>query len=239
MIKAAIEKVLDLAKPTHIKIEERTFIGEGYRELPSERGVDSFTVNTLTGLVDYITSEFDTSRKMMIHVESPTEIKLFDALNSTNDRRVYLKATALLPTIQFGKLIDRESFQIALQANYCSNDDKVSLLNVVSNMTVGEGTSVKDNGVTQEVTVKQGVELLSVDLKERYTLMPFRTFVEVDQPASDFIFRVKDDGQRGIYCGLFEADGGAWELNAMHSIKKYLEENLTEEIAAKRIYIVS
>lgn len=239
MIRSAIEKVLELAKPTHIKIEERTFIGEGYSELASEQSVNSFTVNTLTGLVDYIKSEFDTTRKMMIHVESPTKIQLFDALNSTNDRRFYLKATALLPTIQFDKLIDRETFQISLQANYCLNEDKTNLLSVVSNMTVGEGASVKDNGVTQEVTVKKGVELASVDLKERYTLMPFRTFVEVDQPASDFIFRVKDDGQRGIYCGLFEADGGAWELNAMHSIKKYLEENLTEEIAAKRIYIVS
>lgn len=239
MLKEAIEKIISLSKPTHIKIDERTFIGGGYQELSNEQGVESFTVNTITGLLDYVKSEFDTSRKMMIHVESPTKIKLFDALNPTNDRRVYLKAAALLPTIEFGRFVDRESFQIALQANYCLNEDKSSLLNVVSHMTVGEGAAVKDNGITQEVTVKQGVELASVDLKERYTLMPFRTFVEVDQPASDFIFRVKDDGQRGIYCGLFEADGGAWELNAMHSIKKYLEENLTEEIAAKRIYIVS
>jgi len=239
MLKEAIEKILSLAKPTHIKIEERTFIGNGYSELPSEQGVDSFTVNTITGLLDYVKSEFDTSRKMMIHIESPTKIRLFDALNTTNDRRTYLKATALLPEIQFGRLIDRESFQIALQANYCLNDDKEELLQVVSHMTIGEGATVKDNGVTQEVTVKQGVELDRVDLKERYTLMPFRTFIEVDQPASEFIFRVKDDGQKGIYCGLFEADGGAWELNAMHSIKKYLEENLKEEVAAKRIYIVS
>jgi len=239
MLKAAIEKILDIAKPTHIQIEERTFIVSDYRELPSERGVESFTVNTLTGLLYYIKSEFDTSRKMMIHVESPTEITLFDALNATNDRRVYLKAAALLPKIHFGTWIDRESFQIGLQANYCLNDDKTSLLNVVSNMTVGEGASVKDNGITQEVTVKQGVELASIDLKERYTLMPFRTFIEVEQPSSDFIFRVKDDGQKGIYCSLHEADGGAWELNAMHSIKNYLEEKLIEEIAAKRIYIVS
>lgn len=239
MIKAAIEYILDLRKPTHINIEERTFIGEGYRELPNERGVESFTVNTLTGLLDYIKSEFDTSRKMMIHVESPTKITLFDALNSTNDRRKYLEAKALLPQINFNQWIDRERFQIALQANYCGNPDKEELLAVVSHMTIAEGASVKDNGITQEVTIKQGVELSSVDLKERYTLLPFRTFVEVEQPASDFIFRVKDDGQKGIYCSLHEADGGVWELNAMHSIKKHLEENLIEDIAMKRIYIVS
>ena len=106
-------------------------------------------------------------------------------------------------------------------------------------MTVGEGATVKDNGITQEVTIKQGVELALIDLKERYGLMPYRTFVEVEQPLSEFIFRVKDDGQKNIFCSLHEADGGAWELNAMHSIKVYLENELKEAIEAKRIYIVS
>ena len=238
MLKAAIEKLLDLAKPTNIEVDGRTFIGDGYRELAAERSVDSFTVNTLTGLVDYVKSEFDTDRKMMIHIETPTKISLFDALNYTNDRRTYLNATALLPNITFGQLVNRESFQISLQANYCSNADKAELLHVISHMTVGEGASVRDNGATQEVTVKNGIQLDEVELKERYSLMPYRTFVEVEQPASDFIFRVKADDSKGIYCGLFEADGGAWELNAMHSIKQYLSEQLRKEIEAGRIHIV-
>lgn len=239
MLTAAIEKLLSLAKPEYIEIEGRSFYDPSYRELSAEQDVAAFTVNTLTGLVDYVKSEFDTERKMMIHVESPTKIRLFDALNTTNDRRTYLRAEALLPDIHFGQWIDREMFQIALQANFCLNDDKTELLQVVSHMTVGEGATVKDSGVTQEVTVKQGVEFAHVDLKERYALMPYRTFVEVDQPSSEFIFRVKDDGQKKIYCSLHEADGGAWELNAMHSIKSYLESELKEAIEAKRIYIVS
>lgn len=239
MLREAIEKILTLAKPESIDIEGRTFYDPNYRELSAEQNVESFTVNTLTGLVDYVKSEFDTDRKMMIHIESPTRIQLFDALNATNDRRTYLIGAALLPDIIYGKWIDRESFQICLQANFCPNAEKEELLKVISNMTVGEGATVKDNGVTQEVTVKQGVELALVDLKERYGLMPYRTFVEVDQPLSEFIFRVKDDGQKNIYCSLHEADGGAWELNAMHSIKTYLENELKEAIEAKRIYIVS
>ncbi|MEG0258444.1 MAG: hypothetical protein RR595_05650 [Lysinibacillus sp.] len=239
MIKEAIEKVLKLAKPTQIEVDGRKFYDPEYRELAAEHGVESFTVNTLTGFLDYVKSEFDTGRKMMIHIESPTKISLFDALNSTNDRRTYLRAKALLPEIHFGKWVDRESFQIMMQANFCSNLDKSELLKVVSHMTVGEGATVKDNGVTQEVTVKQGIELASIDLKERYDLLPYRTFVEVEQPASEFIFRVKDDGQKQIYCSLHEADGGAWELNAMHSIKNHLEKELKEAIAAKRIFIVS
>lgn len=239
MIKEAIEKLLSLAKPTDIYLDGRTFYDPSYKELPAEQDVASFAVNTLTGLVDYVKSEFDTERKMMIHIESPTRIKLFDALNTTNDRRTYLRAEALLPEINFGGWQDRELFQIALQANFCQNADKAELLKIVSSMTVGEGKTVKDNGVRQEVTVKNGVVLDDIQLKEQYVLMPFRTFVEVDQPASAFIFRVKEDDRKNIYCSLHEADGGAWELNAMQFIKAYLVEELKEAIEEKRIYIVS
>lgn len=239
MLKEAIDKIISLAKPPVIEVGDRTFATTQLNELPTEQGVSSFEVNTLTGLLDYIHSNFDTERKMMIHIASPTEIKLFDALNATNDRRTYVTGRALLPRIQFDRLIDREEFQIMLQANFCANPDKNDLTNIISHMTVGDGKTVVDNGATQEVVIKQGVELSTTQLKERYSLMPYRTFVEIEQPPSDFIFRVKDDGEKNIYCGLFEADGGAWELNAMHRIKKYLAENLTEQIAAKKIFIVS
>lgn len=57
-------------------------------------------------------------------------------------------------------------------------------------------------------------------------LRPYRTFHEVEQPASDFIFRMKSE--RGISCALFEADGGAWENAAMANIKNYLEFELAD-----------
>jgi len=53
-------------------------------------------------------------------------------------------------------------------------------------------------------------------------LAPFRTFPEVIQPESKFIFRM----QSGPQAALFEADGGAWRNEAMGRIKTYLEEQL-------------
>ena len=57
-------------------------------------------------------------------------------------------------------------------------------------------------------------------------LQPYRTFVEVPQPYSQYIFRMKQDKYDGIQCALFEADGGAWKIEAMKEIKAYLEEQL-------------
>lgn len=60
------------------------------------------------------------------------------------------------------------------------------------------------------------------------TLAPFRTFTEVPQPESPFIFRAKDAGAEAIpLLALFECDGGKWQTQAMESIKKFLDDAKT------------
>jgi hypothetical protein len=56
---------------------------------------------------------------------------------------------------------------------------------------------------------------------------PNTSFRELDQPASDFIFRVKNGG--GF--ALFEADGGAWKIAAINAIAAWLKNRLhTSEV---------
>ena len=57
-------------------------------------------------------------------------------------------------------------------------------------------------------------------------LKPYRTFIEVQQPESAFIFRMQD----GPRAALFEADGGAWRIEAMENIRAYLAKELKEEL---------
>ena len=57
-------------------------------------------------------------------------------------------------------------------------------------------------------------------------LRPYRTFTEVEQPASQFIFRAKANGDEGITYKLTEADGGAWKSEAMKNVQEYLRQNV-------------
>lgn len=68
--------------------------------------------------------------------------------------------------------------------------------------------------------------LQEVEVPSPCRLMPYRTFTEVKQPMSSFIFRVKDNDRLGVSCALFEADGGAWKNEAKKNIKEYLEKEL-------------
>lgn len=85
--------------------------------------------------------------------------------------------------------------------------------------------SIGDDGISQAATIKTGVATVEdVKIPNPVVLIPRRTFVEVEQPESQFVFRM----QSGPTCALFEADGGAWRNEAMLNIKKYLEANLKD-----------
>ena len=71
-----------------------------------------------------------------------------------------------------------------------------------SRMSKDSGVTTRDNGVSQEVEARQGVSLKAlVQVKPRVALRPFRTFLEVEQPVGEFLLRLDDDGN----VGLFEA----------------------------------
>ncbi len=61
------------------------------------------------------------------------------------------------------------------------------------------------------------------------------TFLEVEQPVSQFVFRMKD----GPRAAIFEADGGAWRNQAIVNIREYLKEQLAEEVESQRITILA
>lgn len=239
MLEKAMKYFHSLAKPVTINEKGRNFSTVDLKVIPNEEPVVALDISSLDGLIDYVRSQFDTDRKLMIQVKSPKEVHVFDALDFTNDRRYYLKATAKLPKIQFGEFVDREKFQIMLQSTFCKTDGKVELLQLVSKMAIHNGVGVEDTGVIQQVTIKQGLDYTYKNAPERIELAPYRTFVELDQPISEFIFRAKETASGGISCGLFEADGGTWELTAMNSANGYLSKELSAEIGTGNVIIIS
>ena len=73
-----------------------------------------------------------------------------------------------------------------------------------------------------------------VAVKPRVPLRPYRTFLEVEQPESEFLLRLDDNGN----VGLFEADGGMWKQTAKASITAYFEEKLAQEIKDGKIVVM-
>lgn len=188
--------------------------------------VDIIGLNTLDGLIEYIKSAVDSETKsdrLIVHIESPKSVALYSKLLESGKRNIYVHSRALLPHINFGCSLDTEEFNIMLQSSFVDTEDKNLLLKVSGNVKETSVKTVQDDGVSQVVAMSTGVASVEdVILPNRVKLKPYRTFAEVDQPESEFIFRVKE----GITFKLIEADGGAWRLDAIRNIKEYLEKKL-------------
>lgn len=185
----------------------------------------SLAISTLTGFVDYIKSNIDAiSTKLLIHVASPTIVKLYGPLNVDRERENYLVAEADLPNnIRYESFLDTEQFNIMLQSSFIDKGDKEVLLKYTGLVRDEAVKTSGDDGISQQVTVKTGVASVGqAVVPNPVVLAPYRTFQEIEQPESKFIFRMKE----GPRCAIFEADGGAWRNKAIMSIKEYLKKEL-------------
>ena len=117
------------------------------------------------------------------------------------------------------------------KAKFLEGTDRELLLKFAGTVEAGSVAQYGDDGVTQKATVKVGVaSKADAVVPNPVTLTAYRTFVEVEQPCSRFIFRMKQNNIGNVTCGLFEADGGAWQIDAKESIRKFLEKELSDNL---------
>ena len=123
--------------------------------------------------------------------------------------------------------MDQEYFIINLQAKFLPNDDRELLLKFAGTVKNESIAEYGDNGIMQKATIKTGISTVGEAIVPNpVKLCPFRTFAEVGQPESSFVFRMRQGD--GVECAIFDADGGAWKNEAMDNIKKYLQEALKD-----------
>ncbi|BAK21859.1 hypothetical protein [Melissococcus plutonius] len=198
---------------------------------------DPLEINTLSGFVKYVRSNLDRNdQKLIVHVKNEAQVFLKGLINTDGSREILAIAQAIIPGFEFNSFMGMETFNIALQSKFVPNNDRHILLQVVGNVSEKDVKNTGYDGVIQAVTINQGVATKAdVKVPNPVTLAPYRTFLEVEQPESQFIFRMTN-GPRGA---IFEADGGAWRNEAIVNIREYLKEELAKEIESRRITILA
>lgn len=182
-------------------------------------------INTLSGLVDLIDALGIT--ETFIHIESPVSVSVRNKnLDAAGQRTEFVSCTAAGSTpFNFGEWMTPESFAIALQTKFVADaGDIQSLLVLASNVKQEAVTVNEDDGYSQKISASAGVALKhSVVAKPRVLLAPYRTFTEVEQPVSMFLFRARGGNPTELpKLALFEADGGKWANEATENIARYL-----------------
>lgn len=235
---SAVKEVADLARAAVAQTIE--IGGRDYSTTPlynprkPEPEPDTLVVHTLQSFADYVNSadvdDYRDGRGAFVHVEGPTRVRLCTGIfGEFNQRVVVARADAIVPRIAFGQFQDPEAFIIELLALFEPTADRETVFKVVGNIQSEAVQTVADDGVTQRVTAKVGINKdATVEVQRQVLLRPYRTFPEVIQPNSPFVLRMRSGGPgRPPTCALFECDGGRWQLEAIRSVKEWLAGELS------------
>jgi hypothetical protein len=200
---------------------------------------EALEVKTLTAIIDYLRSDADVERAggtVFIHVIDQATVAIRSTMHPLDaHRETYLMAKCQPNQFTFGRFMDTEEFIIGVQALFVDEKDRSTVLQLMGNIKEENVQNTGDDGVSQKVTAKQGVSLVTTArVPNPVTLAPYRTFPEVDQPTSPFVFRL----QSGPKAALIEADGGAWKNKAIASIADFLRSNL-KDYTTRPVHIIA
>lgn len=206
-------------------------------ENPAEAHPDPLAVTTLSAVASYVHAGIGVdggADGIVVHVVSATEVRLtVPVIGIERDKLDFLVSKPSVPSIKLGSFMSLEEFIIQLQACFMDTPDRATILKLCGKLSAGVTTELSDDGVSQSIGVKAGITRSEdIETQSRYTLQPYRTFVEVVQPLSEFVFRMKQSAPNGVStvtAALFEADGGAWRRRAIASIGAWLDAALPEE----------
>lgn len=245
MIAEAISKILQLAQPNQIERGGLLYVDKDVH-LVKDPIAASVDVQTLQGLVDLYKGQLDNMEKdgdVLFHVTSSTSVEIISReTNDCEQRRCWARATypKLVRAFPFGTWLDPETFVIGVQAGFqrvkIENEDGTFaadldyVLKAASSITAEAIDVSEDDGIAQKVAMRRGVVLKEqTNLKPRVMLAPYRTFAEIDQQLSQFVFRARVGGD-SVNLALFEADGGRWHLAAIAAISEWLHTKIDGKV---------
>ena len=235
-----IEGLVDEAREPHvIEIAGKTYCDKQLRRYEKEDMASPLSGCTLTSMIDYITQKSEELRdSMIIHVESPTEVRLFSGLNNERKREELFFVKTWPNGFRFDEYYDQERFIINMQTAFQQTEETALILAVAGNVENKTVANYGDDGTSQKATISRGVAgKEDVIVPNPVSLKPFRTFMEVEQPESKFIFRIGESRDGSPQFKLVEADGGIWKYDAVEHIKEFLLLNISDELR-ERIAII-
>ena len=227
---------MDITAETINKIQEMMPVKERVREIDGRLYTygqfrelrppvaECLTLATLDGFIKFVNSR-ELPDTMVVTIDSETVVSLrskhVDEKWKNFEVFADACATRFISGYRFGNYYDAESFMIKLQTGFIKTAQRDDLIKVASSISGESESKLTDDGISQSTTVGRAIKT-KVTIQNPVMLKPVRTFQEVDQVTSPFIFRIDE----GMELALHEGDSGKWKLDAMKNIAKYLRDNL-------------
>ena len=237
MLRDFVNRIAEMAAPTIREIDGSVFSSKELVHVVDKKPMPKcIDLTGLDSVCKLVRNEADhVGLQIFVQVKDYRTVEVFTSLDSDEDRLSLYRCQADTPRITVDRYIPYENAVIELRSLYIPTEDTAYLLDLLSSISSESKVTSTDNGVTQKVEARTGIALNSmVTVKPRVSLCPFRTFLEVEQPESEFLLRISDKGE----VGLFQADGGVWKLEATRNVGAYFEKELKDLIEKGFVVVI-
>ena len=243
MLKEAIEKLIEIAGPEGICINDKHFLiskdGNSVTEIKPEfefpRTLNLFSLEALIAMVTTEASE-TYNTPFYINVCGHDEVICYtQPLEKLRNERAVLYYVKVKDVPGWSMKVELPFVEalIAIRTQFQQTPDAEYLLRILSDISNSAKVTFSDNGMASSVVTKKGIDLQANELiRPIVSLKPYRTFQEVDQPSSEFHIRISERDIKFI-----EADGGMWMLTARRTIAEYLSQKLSGLIDAGTVIV--
>lgn len=182
---------------------------------------------TLDGFAAYLLAEGEPA---FVHVVSPTRVDAISKLQGTDlhQRRKLASAickTAVLDGFHFNQFDSLETLAIALQTCFAPTFEVAALRKFCASVRGTQEIGTDDDGISQSVQAKSGIAaIVATQVSNPWQLAPWRTFPEVEQPASPFVLRFSKGTE--LEAALFQVGDARWQVEAVKAIAAHLVKEL-------------
>ncbi|MCL5884694.1 MAG: VWA domain-containing protein [Deltaproteobacteria bacterium] len=232
MLVKLFQEIQNSAKVEQVTIDDRRYTSAALVPVKKPEPA-AIAISTLTGLVEfYDKCEADTGpNPPIVVVDGPQSVRLVSILDEEFQQRgCFLVAKNELRPFPFGQYLDIDTFIVSMLSMFVQDEMTKTILQILGTLQDGTVLTFDDDGTSQKVTAKTGIARVGdTKVPNPVTLAPFRSFPEIEQPASRFVLRMRS-GSPMPTCALFEADGGAWRNEAIARIKKWVVGKLPEAV---------
>lgn len=241
MIKEAIQYLVGLKDNKTYDIGGETYSDhELVRIAPHVDRPREIQVNGLSSISELIREEHDIfvdSLPIYIRVIDAREVAVFTSYDDMMARDALYRCSCDAPFFCPGWM-EHDEAVIRLRSVFIQDgaeSDLEYVMDLLSRISKESSVTSSDNGISQTVEARQGVALAQrVSVRPIVRLTPYRTFLEVNQPTSQFLLRLDEEGR----VGLLEADAGRWKMDAKQAIARFFRGELTDLIESRKVVVL-
>lgn len=223
MLKEFVDRIVGLAAPVTTTIAGQVYAKRDHSIVPVQGPTpEPLVVGTLAAVVTYL--QFSSSDSLLanastiLHIDDPATVSVRSWLTETAQRHRYLIAKASTPVQGELQKMTQDHFILLLQRNYVDTQERKDLIALCGNVTAERVNTSSDDGVTQTVGKRVGATLKATErVKNPWSLKPYRTFREIDQPNAQFVLRVHYENDEAKF-SLTETSDDSWKLTAVNSL---------------------